>query len=843
MNRHIENKKILYGILFSIAFILYLPTVQHYYAWDDTIAITGNPTTTKGIKGIPEIWTQKSFIEDRPIYRPIPQTLFAVEWSIAKNNPHVGHFFNVVFYSFCVVILVMLIGRVSPDVSAYILLFIGLLFALHPVHVEVVANIKSRDEILAASFALLSLFFASHQFQQNFNAKKWMWALVFVVLGTLSKISALTILPFFAGLFYFFNKNLIQHFYKNSLRWIILNQKKLLQGLALIVFILLYRNFLSDTNSLVLLIGLLMFYLLNLEKELGRLIIYLVVAIVCLFLESTSIFGVWSIYFFYLSLKENTSVKLLFFSFLILTTTLLAGVFLFNNKLYFVPAFILLQLLLFLNFSKLHILKKILPMVYFLLAFAGAYLFINNGVIYSAIVAAFSVLCIISLVEQHNSIGSFFDKNLKLIFGFFILFVYVSNQFEGLIENYKEAQIYLEEDAQRLAALPVEGSRFLENQPYHNIFVAAESLPEKLATSARVQLIYLQKLFYPHPLVHQHGVWQIELASFSDWDVWLSILIHILMITFIVMKIKSRLPVAWGILFYLITISIYNNVVYTMPDTLAERFLFLPSVGFVAAFVFAINGIFKKINHQKSILLTGVVLIPIFIFFTYKSWDRSKDWKDNFTLSENTLPFATNNATINGQYAAELRKKLFREDINIDKQATIELIEKYFKKALEIYPDFYSVQSDLGVFYIELQETDNAFPHLRKAVDVNPQKWINHYYLGLIYYDRNQYVNASKHLEKTIVLNDKETTKTEFINAYEYWGRALFNQSKTTQADEVLGEAYQKYNSKETKILWANMHAQKGNIQRAIDLYTELQQLFPEDNSIQSTIEYLRRFK
>jgi hypothetical protein len=100
MEKIINNKTYFYGIIFSIAFVLYLPTIHHDYAWDDTIAITGNPITKKGIKGIPEIWTQKSFIEDRPIYRPIPQTFFALEWSLAKNNPHVGHFFNVFFFFF-----------------------------------------------------------------------------------------------------------------------------------------------------------------------------------------------------------------------------------------------------------------------------------------------------------------------------------------------------------------------------------------------------------------------------------------------------------------------------------------------------------------------------------------------------------------------------------------------------------------------------------------------------------------------------------------------------------------------------------------------------------------------
>lgn len=843
MIKQLENKKVLYGILFSMAFALYLPTIQHQYAWDDTIAITGNPITTKGIQGIPEIWTQKSFIEDRPIYRPVPQTLFALEWSLAKNNPHVGHFFNVLFYSLTVVVLMLLLGRIFPNISTYLLLFMGLLFALHPVHVEVVANIKSRDEILAAGFALLSLFFAAHQIQDSLNFKKWGLALLFIVLGSLSKISALTVSPFIVGLFVFFNQSLIFHFFKSSLNWIVQNKWRLLHAFALILFILVYRYYLSDIKSLLLLLGLLLFYLVDIKNNLYNNFLFLAIAFISLFIESTSIFGVFSLYFFYLIFKEAFTLKNLISPSLILIGTLLLGVFLLGNKWYFLPAFLLLQVILFLSLLDKKLLRKGFLFLHFICLLASIYLFVIISPIYSALIAAFSLLFIISIANYPFGIGHFFKNYLKQIFVFFILFIYVSNQFEGLIENYTEAQIYLEEDAARLAALPIEGSRFLENQPYHNIFVVAENFSEKLATSARIQLIYLQKLFFPHHLVHQHGVWQVRLASFNDWDVWLSIFIHILLIVFVFKRIKQKCPIAFGVLFYLVTISIYSNLFYLMPDTLAERFLFLPSVGFVVAFVFALNKIFEKASKEKSIAVVGVLLIPFFLFFTYKTLGRSKDWKDNFTLSANTLPYAENNATINGQYAAELRKKLFSESENLNKEETINLIEKHFKKALEIYPDFYSVLSDLGVFYIELQEPDNAFPLLRKATEINPKKWINHYYLGLIYYDRKQFVNAEKHLQKVVELNNKEITASELINTYEYWGRALFNQNKVKKANEILKEAYEKYNSKETKILWANMNAQKGNIQEAIDLYTELQQLFPEDSSIQSTIEYLRRFK
>ncbi len=48
---------------------------------------------------------------------------------------------------------------VDPDVKNIPVAFVAaLIFAVHPVHTEVVANIKGRDELLAGIFFLLSLF-------------------------------------------------------------------------------------------------------------------------------------------------------------------------------------------------------------------------------------------------------------------------------------------------------------------------------------------------------------------------------------------------------------------------------------------------------------------------------------------------------------------------------------------------------------------------------------------------------------------------------------------------------------------------------------------------------------
>ena len=47
-------------ILFIVAFLLYSNTINHEYAWDDSIVITENPRVQKGISGIPALFLKSN---------------------------------------------------------------------------------------------------------------------------------------------------------------------------------------------------------------------------------------------------------------------------------------------------------------------------------------------------------------------------------------------------------------------------------------------------------------------------------------------------------------------------------------------------------------------------------------------------------------------------------------------------------------------------------------------------------------------------------------------------------------------------------------------------------------
>ncbi len=156
-------------VFFSI--VLYSNTLTHRYALDDSIVITENQFTKQGIKGIRDIFTNDSFtgffktkkeLVQGGRYRPLSIATFALEYQFFGEKPSVSHLINILLYSLTglaiwIFLRTILKGTTNNVFSELLPLFAALLFIFHPVHTEVVANIKGRDEILALLFALIAM--------------------------------------------------------------------------------------------------------------------------------------------------------------------------------------------------------------------------------------------------------------------------------------------------------------------------------------------------------------------------------------------------------------------------------------------------------------------------------------------------------------------------------------------------------------------------------------------------------------------------------------------------------------------------------------------------------------
>ena len=190
-----ESKNFWSLLIFIFSFLLYSTAINSDYNLDDTLVTQNHRLTSKGISAIPDIFTSPYYQDEMGYsyeYRPLVLISFALEHELFGENPHVSHFFNVLLYALACSLLFIVFKKLLTGYSILFPAAISLLFAVHPIHAEVVSSIKNRDEILALIFGLLSL-----QSTLGFINEKKRWSIIFVPVfftaALMCKVSILTL--------------------------------------------------------------------------------------------------------------------------------------------------------------------------------------------------------------------------------------------------------------------------------------------------------------------------------------------------------------------------------------------------------------------------------------------------------------------------------------------------------------------------------------------------------------------------------------------------------------------------------------------------------------------------
>ncbi|HXH18908.1 MAG TPA: tetratricopeptide repeat protein, partial [Chitinophagales bacterium] len=546
---HGSKQRLVLGLTLSlIAFLLYANTLGHEFVLDDSNAVTENHIVKQGIKGIPELlktdyragyWTAKG-----TLYRPLSLVMFAVEWELFPNNPFPGHLLNVLLYALTAYLLFMLLCRLLPSVSMLLPFLVTLLFIAHPVHTEVVANIKSRDEILSFLF----------------------------VLGAL-------------------------HLTLNYLK--------------------------SD--------------------------------------KMMTLAGVAVLYFLSFMAKESS-------------ITMLAVV----------PAM--------LYFFTDAPLKKNLMVTGFFAAGAAVYLVLRKMVL-----------------------GEIKDIPDVL-----------------LIDNFMRA---------------------------------ATDFGTKTATAMKILGKYLWLLFFPHPLSIDYAYNEIPIVDWKNWKSLLSLALYVALAVIALLRFKKREVWVFGIIFYLITISLYSNLIITIGSGFGERFLYVPSLGFCITVV-ALLGLLLKAGREPNsgnvfgIFSRGKALTAMVALLSaagaVKTVARSAQWKDHFSIYSSDVKHAPGSARLHYWYANELMKeKAMKAPTDEEKNRLLDVSIREYNKALEIFPDYADAYGQRGLAYYRKGESDKAEADYKRAIELEVGQWKVYNNLGVIYGERNNLPEAMKYFKLALKVDSR----------------------------------------------------------------------------------------
>jgi protein O-mannosyl-transferase len=205
----ITEKTLIY-ILVAVAVVVNIRTLSYEYVYDDAAYASKNTLIDikGGIKAIPELFTHAKNYNFQKLnygsYRPLLPITFAIERQFAGDfSPFVSHTVNMLMFVALIFVLFKLLRRMFSSYSAYIPFFILLLYELHPVHTEVVANVKSRDELMALLFTAMSMI-ETFKYLDDAKPKRLALCAVYFFLAMLSKESPICFLAIVPMTLYFF---------------------------------------------------------------------------------------------------------------------------------------------------------------------------------------------------------------------------------------------------------------------------------------------------------------------------------------------------------------------------------------------------------------------------------------------------------------------------------------------------------------------------------------------------------------------------------------------------------------------------------------------------------------
>jgi len=226
-------------VLLIMMLICYSNTVNNEYALDDNIVIVKNEFVYQGLAGIPGILGHDAFYSYCNLtnsanllaggrYRPLSIATFAAEQQLLGTVPdmdldsvvqhaglagpqqdklisdmHARHGFNLIWAGLLIVVILYFLRCVVFPHQPLVAFVAALLFLVHPVHSEVIANIKSRDEIMSLLFICLT-FIATFRHLSTHRPIWLIAALAAYFLALLSKEYALNLVVLLPLSFYLF---------------------------------------------------------------------------------------------------------------------------------------------------------------------------------------------------------------------------------------------------------------------------------------------------------------------------------------------------------------------------------------------------------------------------------------------------------------------------------------------------------------------------------------------------------------------------------------------------------------------------------------------------------------
>ncbi|KAK6625672.1 hypothetical protein RUM43_005971 [Polyplax serrata] len=182
-----------------------------------------------------------------------------------------------------------------------------------------------------------------------------------------------------------------------------------------------------------------------------------------------------------------------------------------------------------------------------------------------------------------------------------------------------------------------------------------------------------------------------------------------------VMVNQKHPPLVLGLSLLVLPFLPATNLVVTVGFVVAERLLYIPSLGWTILVVYGL----QLLRLKQKLLCPMPLIILVILIFCGRTLLRNRDWNSRESLIRSGLKTLPQNAKMHYNFA-----NFLRDSGNLESAAV------HYKEALRLWPAYASAHNNLGAI---MNRPEDAEQHFLAAIRYSPHHVNAYYNLGQVY--------------------------------------------------------------------------------------------------------------
>ena len=333
-------------------------------------------------------------------------------------------------------------------------------------------------------------------------------------------------------------------------------------------------------------------------------------------------------------------------------------------------------------------------------------------------------------------------------------------------------------------------------QYFENPLLFSGNLMDRITVGFYCSLFYLEMLIFPIDLSFYYGYNQIPMATWANWQVWVSLLLFLPLGIYGMIQLYQRKIIGLGIVLWLgVSLSVIN-VLFPIVGIVADRFTYILSLGFCIVVAWLLFKVFKiDLNREaKQVKIANNfigVIIVISVLYAGRTIARNSDWHDQMSLYNNDIEHLGESAKAHALLANTLYPILSNEiktnPNNPQNKANIEQLIYHYQEAIRIDSTYLTSINNLGSAYMNFySDYNNTIKYCGKAASMDENYLEAHFNLAFSYDAIGNYKKSLLHYSKVIEINP------EYMRAYDAFNKVVIKDKMIKEGIELLSASAKK---------------------------------------------------